>query len=204
MKSRLIFAATVILLIVCTSTAAHAVVDPDPDGVGVYFDMSADVNTQLIGLFVPFDAYVILTNPSSAEIRSFEFAYSVRPPAGMEANLVRTGLTLPPGIICINCDWDPYGDNVVLPFTSPVPPSPATILMAWQYMLTASMPVEFSLGATSFMGPMSGQLAYEGEAGFVPMHVSSGDPSLPVAAVNAGDVTPDRVISAGTLKAQYR
>jgi hypothetical protein len=70
MKKLLALAAIALL-----AGSAFAQIDPDPDGMGVYFDMEGLVNCQEVAFtggpqFV--NAYLLLTNPSGAQVLAWE------------------------------------------------------------------------------------------------------------------------------------
>lgn len=198
MKTLLKLALGVILL----ATPAAAVVDPTPDGVGVYFDTTGDTYEITWGQLIPFPAYVTLTNPSRTEMTGFEFAYALDTLGTPASALLRLQILLPPGVICITCTWDPIADNVRVVWATPVPTAAATVMMSWEYLMLMPMQVDVYLAATPFTGPDSGQIAYQAGGEWVPLHISSGDPSLPVASVNgtAIDVLP---AAFGSVKALY-
>jgi len=65
----------VILLIVSLmATSAFAVVDPDPNMLGMYLDLNADVTC---GPAMMGNVYVILTNPTYGEVNGAEFGFDV-------------------------------------------------------------------------------------------------------------------------------
>jgi hypothetical protein len=182
---------------------AAGVIDPDPDGVGVYFDTAGDIVEIMRGPAVPFEAYVILTNPTGPVMNGFEFAYALDTVGGPESSLIRLQVALPPGVICIDCNWDPLGDNVRIVWATPLPTMVATPLITWGYMILVPMQVDFRLAATPFTGPDTGQIAYLSDGAWIPMQISSGDPTLPVASVNGTVLEVVPATFAG-VKAIYR
>lgn len=52
-------------LVLLTAGGVFAQIDPDPDGIGLYFDEEATLTCKTVPAFVQFDAYLCLTNPSS-------------------------------------------------------------------------------------------------------------------------------------------
>ena len=89
----------VLLMVSLMATSAFAVVDEDPDMLGVYFDANADFNEFAVAPSTPFFAYVMITNPSASEVHGLEFGYDVVPPAGSEGNIFRLANTLPAGSV---------------------------------------------------------------------------------------------------------
>ena len=181
---------------------AHAVVDPDPDGIGVYFDLNADITETMASPSLPFWTYVILTNPTRAEIYSISFSFNIVVPPGTENSIMRVSQVV--DFICIEpAVFHPLYGDVVCGGDVPIPGSPAVVLLSWMFMLTDTIPVDFYLGQSNMPDPAQ-QLAYESESGWVPMHVSSGDPALPVAMINGTGVVSAEATTFGRLKALYR
>ena len=73
-----------LLLASLVTTSALAVIDPDSDSIGIYFDMEADDNCLTVPAETPFVAYLILTNPSAPAINAYEFGLENVVPVGME------------------------------------------------------------------------------------------------------------------------
>lgn len=179
---------------------AAAVVDPDPDGIGIYFDLNADIVHTWVDPSVVFNAHVILTNPSATELQAFEFFYALTAPPGMEGLVFRLSYWFPD---CPNCLFV-FENEVVLGLPVPVPLANPHVLMNLQYLLLAPLDAQFFLGPTSGEPGTSGLLAYWSEAGVIPMNPSSGNPDLPVAMVNSEGVVPVEETTLGSLKALFR
>lgn len=197
-----------LILLALTVPQASAVADPDPDGIGVYFDMSADILQIMMEPGVPFFAHVILTNPSAGDLLAYEFSYRIEVPLGLESMFVRLGLLFPdfvPGDITLPF-YDIFDDEIALgPFPSAhIPGSPAVLLLTWQFLLLVPMDASFYLGPTSGENGSTGQMAYETETGFVTMNPSTGNPEFPVATINGDWVIPVTETTFGSLKALYR
>ncbi|MEN8007302.1 MAG: hypothetical protein ABFS42_09830 [Candidatus Krumholzibacteriota bacterium] len=198
----LLFVAGLFTLVV---PSAHAIVDPDPDGIGVYFDLNADITEIMVPAAVPFYAYAILTNPTGGDIWGYEFSRIFSVPPGMEGMLymleriwhgVNDGITPvePPDL----------GGNVMAGISPPLPVAPTVILVTWQFMLLTPMVVDCYVGPSTGDFGTTGRLVYETATGPVPMHVSSGDPALKVATVNGTGVVAVETTTFGALKALYR
>jgi hypothetical protein len=67
----------VLLLASLVATSAFAVLDPDPDMMGIYFDTNADNNCLTSPSGVPFSAYLILTNTTAPAINAYELGLTV-------------------------------------------------------------------------------------------------------------------------------
>ncbi len=200
---------TLLILLALSAPQVLATADPDPDGIGVYFDLQADIWQNWIGANIPFNAYVILTNPSGEEILGYEFAYQLLVTPGMENLIFGLGIVFP-DFVPIVPPWPIYdifaGEVVIGPFApAPMPGNPAVVLATWQFMLlTPNIWAEFYLGPTSGDGVTDGRLAYDSEAGWVSMNNSTGNPEIPVATVNLEAPIPITETTYGSLKALYR
>ncbi|MCB1184477.1 hypothetical protein KDM41_13695 [bacterium] len=184
------------------AAVAPAVVDPTPDGVGIYFDLVADTYVSEAVPYVPFTAYVVLTNPAHATFTGLEFHYRLDT-GGNDGLFIRLTVSPPAPILCLDCIWDPIEDSVRLTTPTPMPTAPATVLMTWHCLVLAPFGIDFYLAATPFTGPDTGQLAYQADGTWHPMTVRSGDPALPVAWLIDPPLATGRTTFAG-LKALYR
>jgi hypothetical protein len=187
----------VILLASLLAVEAIAGLDPDPDGFGIYFDtygMSRDI---VIPMFVPFHAYLIVNNPSTA-IDGFECtAWRV---GGPHYELARSL-----GADAIDSDVTADGFRVVR--SSPYPAqNGVVILVDWTLMTQAPAGVWLYVGAgTSPLLP--GGLPVLANGGSYRLGtVVSESPDIPVACVNSGMscVSADEPTSFGALKSLYR
>jgi hypothetical protein len=184
-------------LAVLLTLQASAGVDPDPDGVGVYFDIDAETVHLSVDPLVIFEAYVILTNPSANQLEAFEFYYEFVAPPGMEGFVFRLSYVFPD---CPNCIVF-IENEIIVGLPAPVSLNNPHVLMVQQFMLLAPLEGQF------FLGPLSGglgQLAYYSEGEMIIMHPSSGSPDLPVAMVNGEGVVPVEKTTLGSLKALFR
>jgi hypothetical protein len=195
------------LLVVClTATSAFAVIDPDPDMMGIYFDMGADDNCLNIGASIPYFAYLILTNPTPPAITAYELGLDIVVPAGMEGMLFRLASNVAgnPGFFIDKTG--PLGGDYAIGLASPIPTSPATILHSWQYMLLAVMPVEMFIHSHS-VPSIPGEFPIVGtidEPFLMQVGLSTGGPNIPVATINAECVVSVEEASFGSVKAFYR
>ena len=116
---------TTLLLALLLATSASAIIDPDPDHIGLYFDLEADMFC-IDGVY-PLemkDLYLILTNPS------FEYVY------GFEAGLSWEGLVDVLSVEINNPQALNVGTttNLIVGFGTPLPTEPATLLATWQVL----------------------------------------------------------------------
>ncbi len=198
----------VLLLATLVATSAFAVIDPDPDMVGIYFDVTADVHQLMTGPSIPFMAYFIATNPTPAEINAYEFGFSNVVPAGMEGMLFMLSSSMANGVVS-GVDvgtHDPLGGDYIVGLASALPATEATVLHSWQYMLLAEIPVEMYLfqsskpsidGVYPVLQDANGSILYQ-------VGQSTGGPDTPVAVVNTE--TPIAVDNAsfGSVKSLFR
>ena len=96
----------VLLLTGLMATSAFAVIDPDNDMLGVYFDLNADSNCLDIGPSIPFFVYVMITNPTAPQVRGLEFGYSITNTGG-PGTVFRLASILPPGAFDFGNSTDP-------------------------------------------------------------------------------------------------
>ena len=105
---------TILIATILITSSALAVVDPDPDGVGVYFDLGADFTESVVGTNFPIFVYVILTNPTGAEIQGFALSYRLVVPAGMEGLVFRLAEDFPWPVLDLGVVRDTLEDQLVL------------------------------------------------------------------------------------------
>lgn len=195
-----------VLFAVCLiPTLAFAVIDPDPDMMGIYFDLNADENCLTIGASIPFNAYLILTNPTSSGITAYEFGLEVVIPEGMISRIFRLADTS----YCYNECFPNYpgilGGDYIVGLPAPCPGGPATVLHLWQYMLLEVMPVELYIHAPStpsIPGELPIVLTEDGV--LMQVGLSTGGPGIPVATVNTDCVVGVEEANFGSIKALYR
>lgn len=195
------------VLLTFHSQTAHAVVDPDPDQVGVYFDANADVNALSITPYVLFPAFIVVTNATRSTVDGFALRYRLEVPPGLEGLLFRLIATGGPGDdgCIVDCDsTDIYDDFFVTHFLTPVPATAATVVKAWQFMLLTDFGIEFHLEPIP-AGDYGGiSPAYFSGGEEIPLGVSSGSYLLPVAVVNGEGPVALQEASFGAVKALYR
>ncbi len=109
-------------LVMFVATSAFAVVDPDPNSVGIYFDMEADTFCAPLTAFVQFELYVIATNSTYDTFYGFETRIDpVSNSGGKPVVISKTPVT--PGA----SGSDLYGE-LMYGFTAPVSAAPAQVL----------------------------------------------------------------------------
>ena len=189
----------VTLAIVCLAGTAFAQVDPDPNGIGVFFDTEGTVYChEFIGGAVT--AYVIITNPSQdAGIGGYEFHVTAALPAGN----YDTGWTLPAGALNVSAAPD-----FVVGMGSPLPYAPAVVVAQWGLLMFAAGCMEFYVGPADTPSMPGVPLYADGlnPGLLVPLQVSSGSAELPVAQLNCGEciVIGAEDATFGSVKAMYK
>ncbi len=196
-----------VLLMAClVATTAFAVIDPDPDMMGIYFDLNADDNCLTIGPMTVYFAYLILTNPTAPAINAYEFGLDIVVPAGSENMFFRlaSNINNPGG--CYHDDAGRLGGDYYVGLAFPIPAEPATLLHIWQYMLLDAIPVEMYIHSTSAPSIPGDFPVVQNAEGSILMQVglSTGGPDIPVATVNTDCVVDVEETSFGSLKALYR
>ncbi len=193
-----------LLLTLFVAGNAAAQLDPDADGIGVYFDPCACVNC----LELPAGehlGYVVITHPTSAE-----------GVGGWEATIFNTG----PGVVtewellgnAINVASRPnefivgLGEPVINPYSFPA----VVVAIAHLFIIDDSSPVEFFIDGVYFHSiPDNDQPAYLDGSDYdiiKPLQQIQGSADLPVAIIN-GDcsgVVATTSESFDSLKALYR
>lgn len=117
---------TFIYLVAMLSIAgcAFAQVDPEPDGIGIYFEMGGVVReTTTTVSFEAVTAYLLITNPGSAD-----------PISGWEAVVGVDGSTVAPSwtlAIGMDNDPDPWIFDVAIGPSPLLPAGPTVLLATW-------------------------------------------------------------------------
>ena len=185
---------------------ATGTVNPHPDEIGLYFDTNADTVCNTVAPYIPFIAYLIITNPSADEVWGIEFSLCTEIPGGHEGALFKLGEVWSAGFFDFGMfDW--CLDGRAVGFNEPVPQvGENVVLVQLQYMLLANISIEFFLGPHPVEYIEDGLPAYlDGNGVVLPLHVSSGYPGLPVAAVNGQcSVVPVETKTFSGLKCLYR
>jgi len=195
----------ILFLGILTASTAFATLDSGPDVLGIYFDSGADNNCLATNAGMPFFAYVILTNPTESVITAFEFDYENTMAPADESQFLLLGEALPPQSINVGTGGDAFYGNLIVGMGSPVPASPATILVTWQYMTTAPVAAKMYLRASSDPTLPDGLPVIIGPDSERPMSVnlSSGGPNIPVAGLNGACTNEELDVTWGTVKSLY-
>lgn len=185
------------------AAGAGAVIDPAPDRVSIYFDWNADLASVFVGPSTPFFAYVILTNPSSAEIWGFEFGYTVTP-SRAPAQVFRLFSSLPDLAVDLGTNVDPLAGDYVVGLAEPLPGAPAVVLVTWQYMILAPMTLEMQIGPSAVESIPDGLPAYEAGGTIVPLGLAVACMAPGEALVNTECGLAVEATAFGAIKTLYR
>lgn len=133
----------VLLMLSVFASSAFAVVDPDPNSLGIYFDMNADVFEAPLGFT---QAYLIVTNPAFDAIKGLECQVEWD-----EAAAAYYGMILPAGALNV-------GDQhaVIIGLGSALPTTAATVMATYTLMATA--PTYFTVGSLAVNPSIAGDL----------------------------------------------
>jgi hypothetical protein len=198
----------IIFLAMVAAVPAAATIDAAPDQIGVYFDLDANETCLDMGINLPFWVYVIITNPTSEEVRGVEFEFCPRTPPGLESLLFKLSTSYPSN--CQPIHTGPVEPCIPEAFNcnSPIAPTGTNVIvMSIQYMILGLIQVEFFLGPHPQPTPDDGLPGYLGAGDeFISLGVSSGHPEMPVASIN-GEHCPVNAAEKSTferLKCLYR
>lgn len=178
--------AIVIVSVLSLGSTLAAATDPAPDHIGVYFDTGATVTDLATTPGVPFSAYVIITNPTGADVRGVEFSYRFVVPAGSEGALTRLENEQPFHSVDIGNSEDVLHGDHIIGIATPLPPSAAVVITTWQLVLSDDVPVNVYLGPASVESIEDGLPEYAADDSVIVLVPSSGDVDVPVATINGG------------------
>lgn len=174
---------------------AHAVVDPDVDSMGIYFDERGDMNCAAVPPLGVFDAWLILANPN-LPVDGFECTVTI---AG--AACLALSADLGPGAI----DVDPATLGYMVGAPAPYRQEAAMKLVHWQFMRVEGGFSEFFIGDAARPSLPGGWPVVTGNGVLRRCGVQSGHPDLPVAYVTTGLCgTPVETATFGAIKSLYR
>jgi|GEM_PF-1623263 len=202
---------SILLLFCLVATSAFAVVDPAPNSIGIYFDLSGDNNWGLYPPDVPFFVYLVLTNPSAPSIGGYEVGYQNVVQPGMEGFVFRLTSNIANGAVDgldVGNSSDVFAGDYIVDLNTPLVATPATVLHSWQFiLLSPGVIVKMYIGncsQPSLPGPFPVILNAETETQFTAVQ-SSGGPDIPVATINdPAHPTGDEDTLFGSVKALFR
>jgi hypothetical protein len=122
------------------ATSAFAVVDPDTDMMGIYWDANADMPCTAAVTY-PVNMYIILTNPSVETIGGFECAFTIE--GAMQPYLL--GAVLPANALDVAAGFQ----NFIVGLGTPLNTTEATVLATISVLNAAGMDLDFYLHQAS-------------------------------------------------------
>ena len=199
MKNLVTVACLCALLIACGT--AFAQLDPDEDGIGVYFDPCACVNC------VPMEAgpqqgYIVITHPTSQEagVGGWEAQIWCEGPAVITATLYEgqsINFLNPPDYVV------GLGTPLYNPFMYP-----AVVVATLEFLITdTSAPVNFYINGIYKHSLPERVPCYLDGADYniiIPLQQPTGGPDIPVATINGACAVPTETVSWGEVKSLYR
>ena len=188
-----------VLALAVSVGGALALIDPDPDGIGFYFDTTGDVNCIDAPPFLPVDCWLLITSASSGDgVLGWEAHVDAAGPVFVVSWTACPGMSAP--------HWPDFACG----FTEPLPWQPAIVVLEAELLVTGPGPVHLSVGP--YPAPtIPGHPAYA--TGSDPMEIRPLFPSAgrdgtgawrPTAVINGTCVVPAGTSSLGGLKPMYR
>lgn len=188
-----ILATASLLLLLAPQVGAQ--IDPGLDGVGLYFDTGATTYCQDVPVYLLFDLYLILTNPTS-EIHGWECAI-----VADWTRIFFLQADLHGGINV--CDPEP---NFCVGLVNPVQPEP-TVVLATLTMFLLDQDCQHLFLQPVVLPSVPDQVSYyTTDFQVIPMYPSTGSLDLPVAGVNCDcpPPVPANKSTWGGIKDMYR
>lgn len=201
MRHIIIFVSSIILTL--TTTAVLAAIDPQPDGIGVYFDSEASALCHPPGSRV--DCFLMLTNLSGSTVMGWACAVDI------DTNLPAVSLgqwSLYGGIDVSGTDEDPATlvKRFVVGMGAYPEPINGNVVVATRtmYPMLSTDEVSFRIFPTpDYSGPCT--LCYVHTLGInTHLHVVNGDTNVPQTFITSGDcVVANETLTWSQLKALY-
>jgi len=198
-----------VMVLTCfVASSAWAVVDPDPDMLGIYFDLNADDNCITVPSNTPFFAYLILTNSTAPAINAYEFSFVNCVCAGIENLFFMLASNIAHNVVAgvdVGSHTALEGQYIV-GLAEALPTTEATLLHSWEFMMGAVLPVQMYIGPTTVPSLPGGLPVVQNAEGSILMTVgtSTGGPEIPVATMNTDCVVATENLTWGDIKALYR
>lgn len=188
----------VFLMVSLLASSAFAVVDPDADSIGIYFDETADVNCADPALYAPFPAYIIITNPSQPVVAGFEASWAAM---GTPGQLIVQTFAFPVETVNVGDQ-----NNILAGFNSALPSTEAVIVASMTFLMVGGDPNPIMIGPATPSSGTDGLPLYQGETPgvFFNLGPSSGSVDLPVAEIYGGCPVAVENETWGSVKSLYR
>jgi len=188
------------LMMLASVAYTYAQIDPDPDGLGLYFDQGATVVSSTVAEGTEsVTAYLILTNPSVGG-SLVHWSASVSAVCGGSGNAMVTGLPTEGFNLALNM---PGSDHWVFEVSvAPETPFPATTITV--LAVITIWPNRYDIPINLCVAPGSEFGGYGADSGGAEFQPSSGSWEMPAATINGQ--APVEVIpsSWGRVKSVFR
>ena len=201
----------VLLLASLVATSAFAVIDPDDNMMGIYFDRAAEDNCLTVGASMPFDVFLVLTHPTGPAYDAYELGIRNVGATGLIFKLTDIpGAGQVSGINVADPVPTAEGGDYVVGLAAPLFNAEAIVLHQWSYMLLAQVSVEMFIGAASTSSipgspfPVVEILFPDQTIELVNVGTSTGGVEIPVATVNLDCVVAVENASFGSVKSLFR
>ncbi|MFO7609444.1 MAG: hypothetical protein R6X35_09655 [Candidatus Krumholzibacteriia bacterium] len=194
--------AAFLLTLVLAHGYALAQMDPDDDGIGIYFDPCACVNCVPMEVG-PQQGYVVITHPTSQQAGV----------GGWEAKIwtdgpgIITGVTFEGQAFNFGSRAHEYIVGIAVPLYNPFM-YPAVVVATFDFLLTDdATPLHWYIDHIYFHSTPEEQPAYLDGADYniiIPLQQPTGGPTIPVATINGDCAVPATEASWGDVKSLYR
>ena len=188
-----------LILVTCVAGYAQAVLDPDEDGIGVYFDPCGGSNCVDLGPGEQL-AYLLITHPSAPMgVAGWECSVNLEGPVGFtffELEGQNINIASLPGEFIVG-----LSEPLINPYSFPV----VVIAQIHVNVLDTSAPVDFYIGSTYFHSLPNKVPAYvDGGTGKLKeLRQSTGGPDFPVASINGNCAVATETETWGGIQALY-
>ncbi len=187
-----------ILLVFLAASSALAVVDPNPDSFGIYFNTSNNSNCMMTTqYYVPFPVYLVLMNPMAA---TNGFECTVTKVASAGHFVLSTTLN---GVGALDVDASENGYMVGCAANYPVVSSGCT-LVTWNFMVTSPGYIEVYIGPATIPSMSGGLPVVTGNGALRRCGVSSGDVTVRCGTVGEACPFPTETSAFGSVKSLFR
>jgi len=191
-----------VLVLVLSATSVFAQVDPDPNGIGIYFDQGATVNSTVIaeGTDVV-NAYLVLTNPSLEGNLDYWYCYvsTYLDDPNQGASIAGHPVN-GTNIIVSNMPGSSSWGFRVFPYSEPPLEATFTTVLAELEILI----FDFNSPIYLYVRGSGDEVVYSVGTESASMNPSSGSWDLPVAVINGEAPVATESQSWGQLKSLYR
>ena len=133
----------ILLLFLILASGAWAVLDPDPDQMGIYFDTEGDLFCIDASFASMVPIYILYTHPTLSAVRGFECGMNIST-EGIPGSVVLN--TIYP-VNALNMGSRSGNDfNYIVGYASPVPTTIATVLATLEFFYMDPTQLDLTLG----------------------------------------------------------